>query len=106
MENNQTEICCTPEGQIKRYLNCVGCDRKPEKTIYIENKYITAVQWLIRQQKHNKFFDIETIEQALAMEKKQKITFANEYTDAVMGGCIKFAEEYYEEDYNNETYGK
>jgi hypothetical protein len=25
--NNQ--LCCTPEGQIKRYVNCIGCDRKP-----------------------------------------------------------------------------
>ena len=23
-------VCCTPEGQIKRYLNCIGCDRKPQ----------------------------------------------------------------------------
>lgn len=22
-------LCCTPEGQIKRYVNCIGCDRKP-----------------------------------------------------------------------------
>ena len=22
-------LCCTPEGHIKRYLNCIGCDRKP-----------------------------------------------------------------------------
>ena len=20
-------LCCTPEGQIKRYVNCIGCDR-------------------------------------------------------------------------------
>jgi hypothetical protein len=22
-------LCCTPIGQIKRYVNCIGCDRKP-----------------------------------------------------------------------------
>jgi hypothetical protein len=22
--------CCTPKGQLRRYLNCVGCDQKPE----------------------------------------------------------------------------
>jgi hypothetical protein len=28
------ENCCTPVGQIKRYVDCVGCDKKPkEKTI-------------------------------------------------------------------------
>lgn len=37
----------------------------------------------------------------LAQEKEQTIEFADEYADAVMGGCIKRAEEYY-----NETYGK
>jgi hypothetical protein len=21
--------CCTPKGQLKRYLHCVGCDQKP-----------------------------------------------------------------------------
>ena len=23
------ETCCTPNGQIKRYVDCKGCDRKP-----------------------------------------------------------------------------
>ena len=31
----------------------------------------TAVEWLISQQKHNKLFDIETIEQAKQMEDEQ-----------------------------------
>ena len=22
-------LCCTPKDQIKRYVNCIGCDRKP-----------------------------------------------------------------------------
>ena len=33
----------------------------------------TAVEWLVSQQKHNKFFDIETIEQAKQIEKEQII---------------------------------
>jgi hypothetical protein len=24
------ENCCTPEGQIKRYKDCIGCDKKPK----------------------------------------------------------------------------
>ena len=33
MENKTVEFdvveeCCTPKGQIKRYVNCIGCDRK------------------------------------------------------------------------------
>jgi hypothetical protein len=30
-EESKQENCCTPIGQIKRYLNCVGCDRKPKQ---------------------------------------------------------------------------
>lgn len=25
------ENCCTPEGQIKRYKDCIGCDKKPKQ---------------------------------------------------------------------------
>jgi len=42
----------------------------------------------------------ESFEKAKQMEKEQIIQFADEYADAVMGGCINRAEEYY-----NETYG-
>jgi hypothetical protein len=41
------------------------------------------------------------LEQAKQMEKAHIIQFADEYADAVMGGCINRAEQYY-----NETYGK
>jgi hypothetical protein len=30
-EEPKQENCCTPIGQIKRYMNCVGCDRKPKQ---------------------------------------------------------------------------
>jgi hypothetical protein len=30
-EEPKQENCCTPIGQIKRYMNCVGCDRKPQQ---------------------------------------------------------------------------
>ena len=70
----------------------------------------TAVNWFIRmlyspvcngfiQGKRQIPHDI--IQQAKQMEKEQIIEFADEYADAVMGGCIKRAEQYY-----NETYGK
>jgi hypothetical protein len=44
-ETNQ-ENCCTPIGQIKRYVDCKGCDRKPrQETIeeigkFAERKYL------------------------------------------------------------------
>ena len=31
IEEPKQENCCTPIGQIKRYLNCVGCDQKPKQ---------------------------------------------------------------------------
>jgi len=30
-EEPKQENCCTPIGQIKRYLNCLGCDRTPKQ---------------------------------------------------------------------------
>jgi len=63
-------------------------------------KQQSAVEWLISQQKHNQFFDIETIEQAKAMFQEQ---IENAYwdggQDVPMSGkqCIQ----YYNEIYNN-----
>jgi hypothetical protein len=28
--------CCTPIGQIKRYVDCVGCDKKPRQETFEE----------------------------------------------------------------------
>ncbi len=67
----------------------------------------TAVEWLFDKITQNEEIRWrgtqyrELFEQAKAMEKEQIIKFADEYADAVMGGCIKRAEQYY-----NETYGK
>ena len=30
-EEPKQENCCTPIGQIKRYVDCVGCDRTPKE---------------------------------------------------------------------------
>jgi hypothetical protein len=35
LEEPKQENCCTPIGQIKRYMNCVGCDRKPNEELHI-----------------------------------------------------------------------
>lgn len=43
------------------------------------------------------------INQAFAMEREQKCDFANEYADAVMGGCVKRAEQYYDQTYGKES---
>lgn len=28
--SKESDKCCTPKGQIKRYIDCIGCDRKPK----------------------------------------------------------------------------
>jgi hypothetical protein len=31
MKETPEESCCTPVDQIKRYVDCKGCDRKPKQ---------------------------------------------------------------------------
>jgi hypothetical protein len=33
-EEPKQENCCTPIGQIKRYVDCVGCDKKPKEPYF------------------------------------------------------------------------
>ena len=33
--------CCTPKGQVPRYVDCIGCDKKPIETMSKQ----TAVEW-------------------------------------------------------------
>ena len=79
----------------------------------MSDKQKTAVQWLMEQisyengygERYNTFTNqkdlTEFFKQALAMEREDKCKFADEYADAVMGGCLKRAEQYY-----TETYGE
>jgi hypothetical protein len=40
------ENCCTPIGQIKRYVDCKGCDRKPNKeTLEEAAKRLHPEEW-------------------------------------------------------------
>ena len=67
----------------------------------MENKQLGSVEWLISQQKHNKLFDIETIEQAKAMHKEE---IKNAHTIGyVIGGGNGYIHE--PEQYYNETFG-
>jgi hypothetical protein len=62
-------------------------------------KQQTAVEWLISQQKHNQFFDIETIEQAKEMEKERIKDAFIEGANTIYAIPKTFDEWY------NETYG-
>jgi hypothetical protein len=67
-EKPKQENCCTPAGQIKRYVDCVGCDKKPKQM-----SKQTAVEWLVEQiLKEKGLVDLD-IEQAKKMEKEQII---------------------------------
>jgi hypothetical protein len=100
--------CCTPEGQIKRYVNCIGCDRKPEEEIN-EMKQQTAIEWLVKMLyspvcngfiQGRRQIPHDIIEQAKAMEKEHII---NSYISGdLMEGRANLidAEQYYNETYN------
>ena len=36
LAETKQENCCTPIGQIKRYVDCKGCDRKPKQETTLE----------------------------------------------------------------------
>jgi hypothetical protein len=55
----------------------------------------SAVEWLLEQMDVDTSWVKEEIEQAKEMEKEQKFDFANKYADAVMGGCLLNAENFY-----------
>jgi hypothetical protein len=43
------ENCCTPIGQIKRYVDCKGCDRKPKQETLVEvfNKIVDSSDYIM-----------------------------------------------------------
>ena len=60
----------------------------------------TAVEWLVSQQKHGKFFFDEIIEQAKAMEKEQIMKAYNDGAKDAVDINYKGVSEYYNETYN------
>jgi hypothetical protein len=75
-----------------------------------QNKNMTAVEWLADEISYNLFMWPNNtdywmsglVEKAKQMEKEQMSNFANEYADAVMGGCTERAEQYYNKAYGTE----
>ena len=108
MENKHE--CCTPEGQIKRYVDCVGCDRKPiEKEVAMSKQ--TAVHWLMEQvanEENQKTLSgdqwRDIIDRAVQMEKEQLIKAVYDSMGTSFDPNMGRAELYYDETYggNNE----
>jgi hypothetical protein len=48
-EEPKQENCCTPIGQIKRYKDCVGCDKKPKQENTLEEAAIDSKKRYINE---------------------------------------------------------
>ena len=121
-EEPKQENCCTPIGQIKRYINCVGCDQKPKqdtvgKEFYESaDKVITVKRQETLEEVAHKMLDdygIKSIGQSIGVLEVKKLMvkmakwqaermyeIMNAYTDDVMGGCNLRAEEWFEQNKN------
>jgi hypothetical protein len=96
-EEPKQENCCTPEGQIKRYVDCKGCDRKPKQ----EMKQ-TAVEWLEKICNDRGYHLMsEYFEQAKEMEKEQ-IMDAYEKAEKDCGKDFLHGDLYYNETFKSE----
>lgn len=67
---------------------------------------MTSVEWLVEKlSKYNEemvYLYTQEIRQAKEMDKEQKIDFANEYAQAVMGGCLLNPTEFYNETFKQQ----
>lgn len=62
MEQRETE-CCTPNGQIKRYKDCIGCDKKP---LELNQNKMAAVEriktfFVIRELSSEKYLSVDNM---------------------------------------------
>jgi len=66
------ENCCTPEGQIKRYVDCIGCDRKPkQERMYSEEEVIEFTMNMISQYVvgNTNIWDRDRLKETLLLKK-------------------------------------
>jgi hypothetical protein len=78
-EKPKQENCCTPAGQIKRYVDCVGCDKKPKQMSKLTAVEILEIKLLgivsfdseVLRNKYKEQFRI-----AKEMEKEQSQNYA------------------------------
>ena len=113
MSNNKHE-CCTPEGQVPRYVDCIGCDKKPiegatlsyaqaqKDSFSIMEKKQSSVEWLEWQ------INLGLSERGLISAFKEAKTMQKEeIIDAVNFGDKRGKITTYStvEQYYNETFG-
>ena len=109
--------CCTPKGQVPRYVDCVGCDRKLEgatlsyaqaqkdsfnimekKQSSIDYFFEEVVKWQMKPWLYASDGLEPIIKQAKAMHKE-------EIKEAVKYGCSDWGSAKDAEQYYNETFG-
>lgn len=74
--SNEKHECCTPKGQIPRYLDCIGCDRKPIHTPIMKQ---SSIEWLVSILNKPGFEPVLTeaeIQQATSMQQEQAQLYA------------------------------
>lgn len=73
-----TQQCCTPEGQIKRYVDCIGCDRKPEERVLVLSETMSGTiiehSLLITSQKYKLLLAIQKQPKPAIYFKDQEIS--------------------------------
>ena len=100
MEKKKHE-CCTPEGQIPRYVDCVGCDKKP-----MENKKQSSVEWFAMMLAEQgllvtkDYENLVTYKEAKSMHKEEIVDARQSGIDATINGRSISNIDYY-----NETFG-
>ncbi len=77
MENKKQ--CCTPEGQIKRYVDCIGCDQKPMNTM--SDKKESSIEWLQWAFEHT-ILTHEQIMQTIGLFEQAKAMHKDEIEEA------------------------
>jgi hypothetical protein len=61
-EEPKQENCCTPEGQIKRYKDCIGCDKKPKQEMAGKAFYESADKVIVvKRQERLKDIELEEV---------------------------------------------
>jgi hypothetical protein len=109
--------CCTPKGQVPRYVDCKGCDKKPIEEmskqtavtlLFQEFRALSEVMRKAGDEKNANLIDFlcEREEVAKQMEKEQ---IEKAWINGMYGfQIVPFAENRFKpqaEQYYNETYG-
>jgi hypothetical protein len=77
-EEPKQENCCTHIGQIKRYKDCVGCDRKPKQETLEEAGIIATGMCEHLDAKEQAFFIAGFIESAKWQQEQDKNKYSEE----------------------------